>query len=233
MTPQRFIPAHAGNTCVLRGVLNPFSVHPRARGEHHGVRENLYRDAGSSPRTRGTPLQLDHNDFQTRFIPAHAGNTDPRRGGDRRMPVHPRARGEHACTSGARVPPTGSSPRTRGTQLRVRRGRLQHRFIPAHAGNTWPHEQHQRSPAVHPRARGEHTSRPRTASRKTGSSPRTRGTRGPARRDRRPRRFIPAHAGNTLPIISLCYKDLEERELSTELPEGKDPFSGVVKEPLV
>jgi hypothetical protein len=26
---------------------------------------------------------------------------------------------------------------------------------------------------------------------------------------------------------------LEERELSTELPEGKDPFSGVVKEPLV
>ncbi len=89
-----------------------------------------------------------------------------------------------------------------------------------------------------------------------GSSPRTRGTRHPAqRRDHRPvhprargehcslesfstgctmqRRFIPAHAGNTLPVISLYYKDLEERELSTDSLEEIDPFSGVVKEPLV
>ena len=172
MTPQRFIPAHAGNTCVLRGVLNPFSVHPRARGEHHGVRENLYRDAGSSPRTRGTPLQLDHNDFQTRFIPAHAGNTTRH---STRTP---------ACT-------------------------------------------------VHPRARGEHNRVNVIFWSADGSSPRTRGTRDEHLADRFLGRFIPAHAGNTLPIISLCYKDLEERELSTELPEGKDPFSGVVKEPLV
>jgi hypothetical protein len=51
---------------------------------------------------------------------------------------------------------------------------------------------------VHPCARGEHQPRIRRASRHRGSSPRTRGTRSRPRRTRGMRRFIPAHAGNTV-----------------------------------
>ena len=50
---------------------------------------------------------------------------------------------------------------------------------------------------VHPRARGEHIARSTARSRRFGSSPRSRGTRDPARGDRRRARFIPALAGNT------------------------------------
>ena len=103
-TPERFIPAHAGNTRPLRISLPSWSVHPRARGEH------------ATPRIAVAP--------KLRFIPAHAGNTrstvrraasmsgsSPRTRGTRPPPtagrssgsVHPRARGEH----GGLVSPDG------------------------------------------------------------------------------------------------------------------------------
>ncbi len=112
-----------------------------------------------------------------RFIPAHAGNTLPPRGQHLRIPVHPRARGEHACYAQCRNDPCGSSPRTRGTQLRPGKQQLLPRFIPAHAGNT---------------IMGSCT-----IYHQTGSSPRTRGTRWVLGAPSLCSRFIPAHAGNT------------------------------------
>ena len=91
----------------------------------------------------------------------------------------------------------GSSPLARGT--RHRRGGAPHpcRFIPARAGNTLPPARPITRDSVHPRSRGEHTTRSPTLGRRAGSSPLARGT--PTRRPQHAhnRRFIPARAGNT------------------------------------
>ncbi len=132
---------------------------------------------GSSPHTRGTRAVLGVPLRQTRFIPAHAGNTAPIGQASCHHAVHPRTRGEHLG----------------------RHARALHsdRFIPAHAGNTvgrWV----RRTPApVHPRTRGEHIDRDRPVKRNAGSSPHTRGTPPRGSRSWGFFRFIPAHAGNT------------------------------------
>ena len=116
-------------------------VHPRACGELTGVLE-----------------RANHN---SRFIPAHAGNSpqsdrkaikplrfgsSPRMRGTRpatsrfrtRPPVHPRACGELVKFDLAGSLGAGSSPRMRGTQMRTVPGVTRvHRFIPAHAGNSF------------------------------------------------------------------------------------------------
>ena len=115
----------------------------------------------------------------------------------------------------------GSSPRMRGTRAIRSFDDRAGRFIPAHAGNTALSFAWLSTPAVHPRACGEHIahtwSRARRAATSTvhpracgehlitqphttlpfGSSPRMRGTRTNRVRHRVVCRFIPAHAGNT------------------------------------
>jgi hypothetical protein len=113
---------------------------------------------------------------------------------------------------------TGSSPRVRGTRDLARAGvsdcrftpRMRGtpgpikfeaqiiRFIPAHAGNTSERQRTPRAPPVHPRACGEHSLPPGDSAVEAGSSPRMRGTRAQAGAPDVRRRFIPAHAGNTL-----------------------------------
>ena len=134
-----------------------------------------------------------------RFIPARAGNTARalRRACSR--PVHPRAGGEHAVSnfSASRIP--GSSPRGRGTRAGPARRDARHRFIPARAGNTCGPSRRSGTPAVHPRAGGEHQWPEAGDSRWTGSSPRGRGTPQVTPERCLERRFIPARAGNTCP----------------------------------
>ena len=94
---ERFIPAWAGNTSVVR--LRP----PRSVD-------------GSSPRGRGTPRSwtpLRHSD---RFIPAWAGNTPRWSPGFRTGTVHPRVGGEHIDHGATDKVVVGSSPRGRGTR---------------------------------------------------------------------------------------------------------------------
>ena len=70
-----FIPACAGNTRSSgpRPPVGP--VHPRMRGEHDIVRAHVNSANGSSPHARGTLWQLIELSFESRFIPACAGNT--------------------------------------------------------------------------------------------------------------------------------------------------------------
>ena len=86
----------AGNTTdrPARARLTP--VHPRARGEHADHFRNTPSVPGSSPRSRGTPLRRPGCHLSRRFIPALAGNTRQLRHLSHTVPVHPRARGEHA-----------------------------------------------------------------------------------------------------------------------------------------
>ena len=133
---DRFIPARAGNTTIriVRGRFH--AVHPRACGEHMFPDEETARLYGSSPRVRGTHRGGPAEWMLFRFIPARAGNTVPFDLISLISPVHPRACGEHSKLSGQTVPAVGSSPRVRGTLLRLLPWLPGRRFIPARAGNT-------------------------------------------------------------------------------------------------
>ncbi len=152
---------------------------------------------GSSPPTRGTRTGGRLRPGESRFIPAHAGNTKAFLFRGINHSVHPRPRGEHASTATRYSLSSGSSPPTRGTHHALRCGGDGVRFIPAHAGNTRASSVGSPPLTVHPRPRGEHTLSMGWSIVTGGSSPPTRGTRNVVQIFLRNARFIPAHAGNT------------------------------------
>ncbi|EGO93875.1 hypothetical protein APM_3478 [Acidiphilium sp. PM] len=175
--PRRFIPAPAGNTSSASPSEIFVAVHPRACGEHLASTGRASLSTGSSPRLRGTPGRPPRRTALRRFIPAPAGNTQPRHRHFRHDTVHPRACGEHASASVIVFVLVGSSPRLRGTRPV--------RDVP---GPDCP---------VHPRACGEHGNGHGSRSCGCGSSPRLRGTRPGRPAAAFSGRFIPAPAGNT------------------------------------
>ena len=119
-------------------------------------------------------------------------------------PDHPRACGEHCCSSPAPAVVDGSSPRLRGT-LAVAFGDDGHlRIIPAPAGNTSSFFFSNRSISDHPRACGEHNLARSTTFSISGSSPRLRGTQSGKVKTANQARIIPAPAGNTRPLVCAC-----------------------------
>ena len=179
------------------------AVHPRSRGEHTRGCFNAYTLSGSSPLARGTQIQRTAERICNRFIPARAGNTSSRSCGVGGCSVHPRSRGEHTrgCFNAYTLP--GSSPLARGTPVPAAATTVQHRFIPARAGNTGSTIVSRRSTTVHPRSRGEHIEMSSPAARFFGSSPLARGTHQRMFQCAYPTRFIPARAGNTA-SIAVC-----------------------------
>ena len=151
-------------------------VHPRARGEHVDEFNRSDLHVGSSPRSRGTSIDILRTWFNHRFIPALAGNIRFVRESQSMNPVHPRARGEHKhCSVGCSIH-YGSSPRSRGTSGDDGQVWEVIRFIPALAGNMIQLAE--------------------KVSNNFGSSPRSRGTYRFSGRAREASRFIPALAGN-------------------------------------
>ena len=152
---SRFIPTHVGNSLACLACLACLPVHPHARGEQfHGSGDGC-RSSGSSPRTWGTDLHFDWDDYYTRFIPTHVGNSCPAGLMAVQLAVHPHARGEQVSDIAVDGLTGGSSPRTWGT---VRCGSTQvpvHRFIPTHVGNRPCSGLPCPALAVHPHARGE------------------------------------------------------------------------------
>ena len=137
--PLRFIPARAGNTLLAAEGRGANPVHPRSRGEHPSKLGEVYRLIGSSPLARGTHAGQERKAGVGRFIPARAGNT-----------VQMVEKLDVAY---------GSSPLARGTHARGGLGRGRERFIPARAGNTYTGNGSRTILSVHPRSRGEHSSR--------------------------------------------------------------------------
>ena len=201
---SRFIPARAGNSVptVIVCVLVP--VHPRACGELELREIDLVLDGGSSPRVRGTHLDILAYLPDERFIPARAGNSDYTRLTQAVLAVHPRACGELRAKVTPGIPDLGSSPRVRGTH-RVHGSRVDgSRFIPARAGNSSVRGRRPTRITVHPRACGELQIRERAAEQVDGSSPRVRGTPASWPRPSAQMRFIPARAGNSTCSVPCC-----------------------------
>ena len=93
----------------------------------------------------------------------------------------------------------------RGTRLGSGGEWCQHRFIPAHAGNTYFLKIGDTRWTVHPRSCGEHWLRFESSHFLTGSSPLMRGTHKLLSTRLPIIRFIPAHAGNTPERTSAYY----------------------------
>ncbi len=173
---MRFIPARAGNAAGCASTGARPAVHPRACGERVAQRGDDQREAGSSPRVRGTlPGRLPGRG-RIRFIPARAGNAIRPSMVRFHGSVHPRACGERTIAPTWTGLHTGSSPRVRGTRDGVGAGHPSSRFIPARAGNAVRIYGCVLQRSVHPRACGE---------RCCGMV-----------RNSRPHWFIPARAGN-------------------------------------
>ena len=145
----------------------------------------------------------------------------------------------------------GSSPRTWGTLGMAWRFRVPPRFIPTHVGNASGTDCRKRRSPVHPHARGErkcnrhtmhryevhpHARGERFAGticlvRRSGSSPRTWGTRLRRARSGIRSRFIPTHVGNA--TVSHCLISMRavhphargERYLLHYLKKDKDGSS--------
>ena len=93
-------------------------------------------DTGSSLRAQGTPPGSSPDGWQSRFIPAGAGNTPVGRKSPICVPVHPCGRREHELDGIKTTAGDGSSLRAQGTPVTVEQLTDYRRFIPAGAGNT-------------------------------------------------------------------------------------------------
>ena len=170
----RIIPALAGNTWCLAGMIGRCWDHPRSRGEYPKLNWMEMLVMGSSPLSRGilSPQSLPQN--ISRIIPALAGNTlvvwvDRLGCGD-----HPRSRGEYFLCAPRRGPNRGSSPLSRGIPIQLGpRGRPV-RIIPALAGNTELVRLRRQLGQDHPRSRGEYVA-PRRRTHSCSDHPRSRG----------------------------------------------------------
>ena len=151
----RIIPARAGNATQDLSVEVVGRDHPRACGERGYARRRLLHRGGSSPRVRGTLLDLFGQKFVSRIIPARAGNARARHGGPRMFLDHPRACGERAWDRHQAIRDWGSSPRVRGTPHAGATGFLADRIIPARAGNARSRVRAGCRRPDHPRACGE------------------------------------------------------------------------------
>ena len=173
------------------------AVHPHARGEHAEIQLPHPCRAGSSPRPWGTPTTAQWSTRRARFIPTPVGNTRLRRSRTSARPVHPHARGEHSRLNTSRRWICGSSPRPWGTRAGVPWRASPYRFIPTPVGNTVADCTERTADAVHPHARGEHSSGLNCNWFSIGSSPRPWGTLSVQWRRIQPHRFIPTPVGNT------------------------------------
>ena len=195
---RRIIPAQAGNAfhLVHRGPV--LADHPRASGERGDISARDRLPGGSSPRKRGTQVNVRRRRRTPRIIPAQAGNAARTGTGLARRADHPRASGERPRSGSDPGGGAGSSPRKRGTHGQERQHRDRGRIIPAQAGNAWGAVRVRGSKPDHPRASGERSWVAPRVRRRRGSSPRKRGTLGERSRCRVRTRIIPAQAGNAL-----------------------------------
>ena len=130
------IPACAGNTAWPTLGLISVRDHPRVCGEHETMDWSVVKRTGSSPRVRGTRTANTGKHRFIGIIPACAGNTLQQRSYQAQDGDHPRVCGEHTVTPSGIDTDKGSSPRVRGTRIRVADFRHFDGIIPACAGNT-------------------------------------------------------------------------------------------------
>ena len=194
---EGLIPAHAGKTTWTTPSPLSARAHPRSRGENWDTDRRYHKARGSSPLTRGKPIQYEQKSVQEGLIPAHAGKTGRKTRASRPRPAHPRSRGENPPFASWKALIAGSSPLTRGKLRSHAEADQAPGLIPAHAGKTTFHIVDTLVWPAHPRSRGENKSFHVDNVSVVGSSPLTRGKQERASSLVGDAGLIPAHAGKT------------------------------------
>ena len=132
----RIIPALAGNTGFSWPTGRWSWDHPRSRGEYSAGCRRWLPGTGSSPLSRGIRFRRRLHTVPPGIIPALAGNTRVGSPSATASEDHPRSRGEYASRATCIWIVTGSSPLSRGIQVRTQRVGEVGGIIPALAGNT-------------------------------------------------------------------------------------------------
>ena len=230
--PQRIIPARAGQTPPTATGSSNDTDHPRACGANASSDCTIPSESGSSPRVRGKPTDAIGNTLIPRIIPARAGQTRPPRPDGRIPPDHPRACGANPPTQSATPSSPGSSPRVRGKPASPSPTSSTRRIIPARAGQTCVRTRDGVPSSDHPRACGANSRRSVCMSCASGSSPRVRGKLVGRGHTVKPRRIIPARAGQTWLVLLVmvvspdhpraCGANIEAQQ-ERELRAGSSP----------
>ena len=150
----RIIPARAGFTGVLRGLLFRRGDHPRSRGVYSSNFSLEWEKPGSSPLARGLHRARFVAQEETGIIPARAGFTGVSNCTSGPWSDHPRSRGVYAPPAPAAEGGTGSSPLARGLLQTIWTGIQVAGIIPARAGFTRPSSPPRSKSSDHPRSRG-------------------------------------------------------------------------------
>ena len=200
---ERSIPACAGEPagCQLRQL--PQKVYPRVCGGTGCFSFDLEQRNGLSPRVRGNRSGSDTHIGDVGSIPACAGEPVAVGGALGSGAVYPRVCGGTVASMAASVAVAGLSPRVRGN--RSVNGGLGSGggSIPACAGEPLSHPGTPRAGRVYPRVCGGTPRRAALSYAVRGLSPRVRGNRGPGRTTPKPKRSIPACAGEPTGALSL------------------------------
>ena len=170
------IPAGAGLTwTAIRGAACA-KDHPRGCGAHLCRTTRLSSAAGSSPRVRGSHPTTSQPSCFRGIIPAGAGLTQGWRYPGRWVWDHPRGCGAHRQNRPDSISCKGSSPRVRGSQVRLISLIEAHGIIPAGAGFTVGVVANRSYSWDHPRGCGAHSNFIDKIRLQRGSSPRVRGS---------------------------------------------------------
>ncbi len=168
---------------------------PRASGGHPSVVVTLDGQITSSPRERGSSGAVAAGLGRQRVVPARAGVIPLPASASTSTSCRPRASGGHPRRHGDGGYALQSSPRERGSsRLGARRLRLD-RVVPARAGVIASIPSRCASSMCRPRASGGHPAAMIAAVRMVKSSPRERGSSGPAASARTCGPVVPARAG--------------------------------------
>ena len=173
----RSIPACAGEPETGRKKRKKKKVHPRVCGGARRPRPRPINDQGPSPRVRGSQ--------QTRTLQKAARGSIPACAGEPTQvcrllcfaKVHPRVCGGANNFLICSITSRGPSPRVRGSQRSIFSPFVQDGSIPACAGEPLPHDQIHPAFEVHPRVCGGARRCLLSYRRRSGPSPRVRGSR--------------------------------------------------------
>ena len=195
---DRSIPAGAGQPKTPTEIFNENPVYPRGCGATPPISFAPMYHPGLSPRVRGNRGGCSVRGGCSGSIPAGAGQPFVRESFELLDAVYPRGCGATPKVATAACSACGLSPRVRGNRCTSEPHSLDHRSIPAGAGQPTTIDGHRVGSRVYPRGCGATVLLRPYSPKGNGLSPRVRGNPAYSSRRTAGARSIPAGAGQPL-----------------------------------